>query len=67
MLDAETQSKILAYYFNDKKSVRAIAHLTGVDRKTVSRIITRKKIETEQKKSCVRAFLISTNPKLKNF
>ncbi len=43
MLDAETQSKILAYYFNDKKSVRAIAHLTGVDRKTVSRIITRKK------------------------
>lgn len=67
MLEAETQSKILAYYFNDKKQVRAIAHLTGVDRKTVSRVIARKKIETEQKKIMRTSLLDQYKPKVKEF
>lgn len=47
MLDAETQSRILNLYFNEKKSIRYIAKLVGVDRKSVKRIITRRSIQLE--------------------
>lgn len=67
MLDAETQSKILAYFFNDKKSVRTIANLVGVDRKTVSRVISRKKIETEQKKISRLSLIDDYKEKIKEF
>jgi transposase len=44
MLDAEIQARILSLYFSDKKSVRAISILVGVDRKTVRRVIDRKQV-----------------------
>lgn len=44
MLEAEVQSKVLSLYFNEKKSIRQIAIIVEVDRKTVRRIIDRKKI-----------------------
>lgn len=48
MLEAEVQTQILALYFNEKKSIRKIALLIGVDRKTVRRIIERKKVHLEK-------------------
>ena len=44
MLDADIQARILSLYFSDKKSVRAISILVGVDRKTVRRVIDRKQV-----------------------
>ncbi len=51
MLDAELQVQILALYFNEKKSIRRIAFLVGVDRKSVRRVIDRKKVQLERLKS----------------
>lgn len=51
MLEAELQSQILVLYFNHKKSIRQIAMIVGVDRKTVRRVIDRKKINLERKKA----------------
>lgn len=48
MLEAEVQSQILALYFNEKKSIRQIAKVVGVDRKTVRRIVDRRKINLER-------------------
>ena len=48
MLEAEIQSKVLALYFNDKKSIRQIARIVEVDRKTVRRIVDRKKVHLER-------------------
>ncbi|MCB0406900.1 MAG: IS21 family transposase [Bdellovibrionales bacterium] len=48
MLEAEVQSKILNLYFNEKKSIRRIAQLVGVDRKAVKRVIHRRSIQLEK-------------------
>ena len=37
MLEAEIQAKVLSLYLNEKKSIRDIARIMGVDRKTVRR------------------------------
>ena len=39
MLEAEMQVQILSLYFNEKKSIRKIGFIVGVDRKTVRRVI----------------------------
>jgi len=44
MLEAEIQARIFSLYWNEKKSIRKIAELVGVDRKTVKRIIDRKQV-----------------------
>lgn len=44
MLEAEVQARIFSLYWNDKKSIRKIAELVGVDRKTVKRVIDRKRV-----------------------
>lgn len=49
MLEAEIQAKILSLHFSEKKSVRQIAILVGVDRKTVRRVIERKKVALEKR------------------
>jgi transposase len=51
MLSAEQQSQILNLYFNEKKSVRHIAKIIGVDRKTVRRVIDRRSIQLEKLKA----------------
>lgn len=51
MLEAELQSQILALYFNERKSIRRIANLVGVDRKTVRRVIDRRKVQLERQRS----------------
>lgn len=38
MLEAEIQARVFSLYWNEKKSIRKIAELVGVDRKTVKRI-----------------------------
>lgn len=48
MLEAEIQARIFSLYWNEKKSIRKIAELVGVDRKTVKRIIDRKKVVLER-------------------
>lgn len=48
MIEAELQSQVLNLYFNEKKSIRRIAIIVGVDRKTVRRIIDRKQIRLER-------------------
>ena len=48
MLEAELQSQVLNLYFNEKKSIRRIAIIVGVDRKTVRRIIDRKQIRLDR-------------------
>jgi transposase len=45
MLEAELQVQILSLYFNEKKSIRRISYIIGVDRKTVRRVIDRKKVQ----------------------
>jgi transposase len=57
MLEAEVQARIFSLYWNEKKSVRKIAELVGVDRKTVKRIIDRKKVIPE-KRSASRVSLL---------
>lgn len=51
MLEAKIQSQILNLYFNEHKSIRRIAFLLSIDRKTVRRVIDRKNIQTEKYKS----------------
>lgn len=48
MLEAELQSKIISLYWNEKKSIRRISELVGVDRKTVRRVIDRRKVVLEK-------------------
>lgn len=48
MLEAEIQARIFSLYWNEKKSIRKIAEIIGVDRKTVKRIIDRKKVVLER-------------------
>lgn len=49
LLPVEVQAEILTRYFSDKRSVRSIAREIGVDRKTVRRLIERRKVETTAK------------------
>lgn len=51
MLEAEIQARIFSLYWNEKKSVRKIAELVGVDRKTVKRIIERKQVILERQRT----------------
>lgn len=51
MLSIEQQAKILTLYFNENKSVRRISLIIGVDRKSVRRVIDRKKILIEKSKT----------------
>lgn len=51
MLEAEIQAKVLSLYLNDKKSIRDIARIMGVDRKTVKRIIKRKQVMLERQRA----------------
>lgn len=67
MLDAETQSKILNLYFNDKRSVRYIANVVGVDRKTVSRIIKRRSIQLDLIRSTRSSILDDYRDQIKEF
>ena len=48
MLEAEMQAQILALYFNEKKSIRRISQIVGVDRKTVRRVVERRKVHLEK-------------------
>ena len=48
MLEAEIQARIISLYWNEKRSVRKIAEIVGVDRKTVKRVIDRKKVILER-------------------
>jgi transposase len=48
MLEAEVQARIISLYWNEKKSIRKIAEIVGVDRKTVKRVIDRKKVILER-------------------
>lgn len=49
LLSVEVQAEILTRYFSDKRSVRSIAREMGVDRKTVRRLIDRRKVEATAK------------------
>lgn len=49
LLPVEVQAEILTKYFSDKRSVRSISREMGVDRKTVRRLIERRKVETSAK------------------
>jgi len=49
LLSTEVQAEILNLHFNDRRSVRSIARQMGVDRKTVRRLIERRKVETKAK------------------
>lgn len=51
MLEAETQARIFSLYWNEKRSIRKIAELVGVDRKTVKRIIERKQVILERQRT----------------
>ena len=51
MLEAEIQARIFSLYWNEKKSIRRIAEIVGVDRKTVRRVIDRKKVILERRAS----------------
>lgn len=49
LLPVEVQAEIITLYFSDKRSVRSIARQMGVDRKTVRRLIDRRKVEPTAK------------------
>ena len=49
LLPAEVQAEILNLHFNDRRTVRSIARQMGVDRKTVGRLIERRKVEVKAK------------------
>ena len=49
MIDAEIQARVFSLFWNEKKSIRKIAEIIGVDRKTVKRIIDRKKVVLEKR------------------
>jgi transposase len=57
LLTADVQAEILTLHFNEKRSVRSIARQMGVDRKTVRRLIERRKIETTIKMPTRRSIL----------
>lgn len=67
MLTAEIQSKILNLYFNEKKSIRCISNIVGVDRKTVKRVIDRKNIQMDRIKQSKGSLLDNHRDKIKNF
>lgn len=67
MLSAEVQSQILSLYFNEKKSVRRIAMIVGIDRKTVRRVIERKKIQAEKNKISRTSLLDPYKEEIKNY
>lgn len=66
MLEAEVQSKVLSLYFNEKKSIRQIATIVGIDRKTVRRIIDRKKVHLERQRSSRTSLLDPYRDEIKN-
>lgn len=66
MLEAEVQSKVLSLYFNEKKSIRQIAIIVEVDRKTVRRIIDRKKVHLERQKTARTSLLDPYREEIKN-
>lgn len=49
LLSAEVQAEILVLHFSEGRSTRSIARQMGVDRKTVRRLIERRKVETKAK------------------
>jgi len=51
MLTIEQQAEILTLYYSQKMRVRAIARMIGVDRKSVTRVIRRRGVRTEQKRN----------------
>lgn len=65
MLEAEIQARIFSLYWNEKKSVRKIAELVGVDRKTVRRVIDRKKVMLDRKISSRATLLDPFKEKIK--
>ena len=67
MLEADVQAKILSLHFSDKKSIRAISILVGVDRKTVKRIINRKQVALEKRLPIRTSQLDQFKDEIKNF
>lgn len=67
MLEADVQAKILSLHFSDKKSIRAISILVGVDRKTVKRIINRKQVALEKRLPIRTSQLDIFKDEIKNF
>ena len=57
LLAADVQAEILTLHFREKRSVRSIARQMGVDRKTVRRLIERRKVETAIKMGPRRSIL----------
>ncbi|MBI4224435.1 MAG: IS21 family transposase [Deltaproteobacteria bacterium] len=57
LLAAEVQAEILTLYFSEKRSIRSIARQMGVDRKTVKRLVRRRKVEMTPKIGCRRSIL----------
>lgn len=57
LLSTEVQAEILNLHFNDRRSVRSIARQMGVDRKTVRRLIERRKVETKARMGPRRSIL----------
>ena len=51
MLEADLQAKILSLYWNERVSIRKIAEIIGVDRKTIRRVIERKQVILEKRKT----------------
>ena len=51
MLTIEQQAEILTLYYSQKMQIRAIARMIGVDRKSVDRVVRRRGVRTEQKRS----------------
>lgn len=67
MLSAEQQSQILSLYFNEKKSIRRIAQIIGIDRKSVRRVIDRKNISLERQKIKRTSLLDPYKDKIKDY
>ena len=67
MLEAEIQSKVLALYFNEKKYIRQIARIVEVDRKTIRRIVDRKKVHLERQRSECTSLLEPYRDEIKNY
>jgi transposase len=58
---------ILNLYFNEKKSVRYISNVVGVDRKTVKRVIDRKNIQLDRLRQSRTSLLDNHRDKIKEF
>lgn len=61
------QSQILNFYFNEKKSIRRIAILLSIDRKTVRRVIDRRNILLERQKADRTSLLDPYKDQIKDF